>query len=388
MRPLVNARRMACLASLILVSALTSPPPAYAADPSSVRVSLVRAASSLFTYPTVVTNAGDARLFVGEKRGVIRVVVSGRVQQQPYLDLRRVIGQTGGEQGLLGLAFHPDFARNRSFYVSYNNPDGSIQLTRFRAASAGAPTASYASRVSLLTIPHPGSGVHNAGMLAFGPDGMLHLSTGDGGAAPRRAQDLASLLGKILRIDVNRTCAALRYCIPGSNPFVSTPGARGEIWHLGLRNPWRFSFDRVAGSMWVGDVGNASWEEVDYVAKGTGGRNFGWPCREGTHAYSGACRAGLLTGPVDEMSHAGGSCAVTGGYVYRGRQSPALVGLYVYTDICSQKIWGARLTGGGWVRSQVGTSLGSISSFGESSTGELYAVDLNGRLSQLQGSAA
>ncbi|MEO6715430.1 MAG: PQQ-dependent sugar dehydrogenase [Mycobacteriales bacterium] len=370
---------------LLASSALVSlPSQAWAADPRAVQVSLVSAASSRFVAPTVVTNAGDARLFVAEQRGLIRVVSGGRVQATPYLDLRRSVGRSTGEQGLLGLAFHPDFARNRFFYVAYNNADGSLQLTRFQAVTAGAATASFASRVPLLTVPHPNAR-HNGGMIAFGPDGMLYLSVGDGYSTPQKAQDLSSLLGKILRIDVNRSCAPTRYCIPAGNPFASTPGARREIWHLGLRNPWRFSFDRVAGSLWIGDVGNAKYEEVDTVAKGLAGRNFGWPCREGAHSYSGSCRAGALTYPVVEMAHDTGMCALIGGYVYRGRQSPALAGTYVFADLCSGKIYGVSQSGGRWVRAQIGKSLDSLSSFGESASGELYAVDLVGRLTRLVG---
>jgi glucose/arabinose dehydrogenase len=381
------ARRLAVVSALALAASTALAEPAQAADPRHVAVSLVNAANGRFNEPTVVTNAGDGRLFVAEKRGVIKVVSGGRVQAAPYLDLRRLVGQSGGEQGLLGVAFAPNFRSTRYFYVFYNNSDGSLQITRFRAAAAGSSTVSIATRVAILTIPHPDASNHNGGMLAFGPDGYLYIGTGDGGATPQKAQDLGSLLGKILRIDVSRTCGATRYCIPAGNPFAATRGARKEIFHFGLRNPWRFSFDRGSGSMWIADVGQDSYEEVDNVARGVAGRNFGWPCREGLHGYGGGCRGGALTNPVDEVSHGDGSCAITGGYVYRGSQR-VLSGMYVFTDYCTGRIWGRGLVGGRWVRSQMASFSGSLDSFGESVSGELYAVDLSsGRLLRVVGRA-
>ena len=374
-------RRLAALSALALAASTTQAAPALAADPRRVAVSLVNASNVRFNEPTAIANAGDGRLFVAEKRGVIKSVTGGRVQAAPYLDLRRLVGQSGGEQGLLGLAFAPNFRSTRYFYVFYNNADGSLQITRFRAAAASSTTVNIATRVPILTIPHGDASNHNGGMLAFGPDGHLYIATGDGGSTPQKAQDLGSLLGKILRIDVSRTCGATRYCIPAGNPFAATRGARKEIFHFGLRNPWRFSFDRGSGSIWIADVGSGAYEEISSVARGVAGRNFGWPCREGLHAHGGTCRAGTLTPPVDEVSHNDGSCAITGGYVYRGNQT-LLAGMYVFTDFCTGRIWGrARLSNGRWVRSQMASYSGNISSFGESSTGELYAVDLSsGRL--------
>ena len=390
MRHLATARRTAAVCTFALTATLSGyAGPAQAADPRRVAVALTRATATSFAEPTVVTNAGDARLFVAEKRGYIRSVSGGKAQGAPYLDLHQLVGQTGGEQGLLGLAFHPGFAAAPYLYAAYTNTDGSLQITRFRAASAGSTTVSVATRVPILNVPHPDASNHNGGMIAFGPDGMLYISAGDGGSTPEHAQDLGSLNGKILRIDVDRTCGGANYCIPAGNPFAATAGARKEIWHLGLRNPWRFSFDRAVGSMWIGDVGQDSWEEIDNVGKGIGGRNFGWPCREGLHPYSGSCRGGALTSPVDEQSHADGSCAITGGYVYRGRQAPALAGVYVFTDFCTGTIWGrSRLASGRWIRSKIGSYSGSLASFGESSTGELYALDLgNGALLAVRGRA-
>ncbi|MEO6713148.1 MAG: PQQ-dependent sugar dehydrogenase [Mycobacteriales bacterium] len=374
-----SARRTAAVSALALTMtiALTAQP-AAAADPRRVAVTLSRVTPTSFNQPTAVTHAGDGRLFVAEKRGYIRVVSGGRTQATPYLDLRRIVGQFDGEQGLLGLAFAPNFAVTRYLYVAYTNTDGSLQVTRFRAATTTATTVNFATRVPILNIAHPDASNHNGGMLAFGPDGMLYISTGDGGSTPQKAQDVGSLLGKILRIDVSRACAPLRYCIPAGNPFATTARARKEIWHFGLRNPWRFSFDRVVGSMWIADVGQGTSEEIDTIGKGIGGRNFGWPCREGTRTYGGTCRRGTLTGPVAELSHDDGSCAVTGGYVYRGRLNPVLAGTYVFTDFCTGTMWGVgRLSNGTWVRSQMGAYSGSISAFGESVSGELYAVDLS-----------
>ena len=389
MRVPATIRRTAAVSALALSASVgIVAGTAQAADPRRLAVTATVATPFRFAEPTVVTNAGDARLFVAEKKGQIRVVSNGRTQAAAYLDLRRLVARSGGEQGLLGLAFHPNFAQTRFLYVTYTNADGSLQLTRFRAASASSTVVDIATRMPLLTVPHPDASNHNGGMLAFGPDGFLYLSTGDGGSTPAKAQQLGSLLGKILRIDVNRSCGAVRYCIPAGNPFVRTAGARREIWHLGLRNPWRFSFDRVAGSMWIGDVGQNKYEEIDTVGKGVAGRNFGWPCREGLHPYGGQCRAGALTAPVIEVSHDEGACSITGGYVYRGRQSPAMAGTYLFADICAGKIWGAAQVGGRWVRSQVAANVGAISSFGESSAGELYAVDINsGRLLAIRGRA-
>lgn len=389
MRVAASIRRTAAVSVVALLASLgVTAGTAQAADPRRLAVTATAATTYRFNEPTVVTNAGDARLFVAEKKGQIRVVSNGRTQLAAYLDLRRLVGESGGEQGLLGLAFHPNFAQTRYLYVSYTNADGSLQLTRFRAANASSTVVDVATRVPLLTVPHPDASNHNGGMIAFGPDGMLYLSTGDGGSTPQRSQELGSLLGKILRLDVNRSCGAVKYCIPAGNPFVGVAGARKEIWHLGLRNPWRFSFDRVAGSMWIGDVGQNEYEEINTVGKGVAGRNFGWPCREGLHSYNGQCRAGALTAPVIEVSHDEGACSITGGYVYRGRQSPAMAGNYFFADICAGKIWGAAQVGGRWVRAQVAGGVGAISSFGESSTGELYAVDINsGRLLALRGRA-
>ncbi|MDQ1710166.1 MAG: hypothetical protein QOG49_1551, partial [Frankiaceae bacterium] len=239
MRAVATVRRTAALSALALTATLAvAAEPARAADPRRAAVTLSRVTATSFGAPTAVTNAGDGRLFVAEKRGVIRVVSAGRTQAAPYLDLRRAVGQSGGEQGLLGLAFAPNFAQSRYFYVSYNNADGSVQITRFRAATSAAPTVSFATRVPILTIPHPDAPNHNGGMLAFGPDGMLYISVGDGGATPQNAQNLGSLLGKILRIDVGRACAPARYCIPAGNPMIGVAGARKEIWDYGLRNPW------------------------------------------------------------------------------------------------------------------------------------------------------
>lgn len=383
-----TVRRTAAASALALVASLTVfSGTAQAGDPRRLAVTVSTLAAG-FNEPTVVTNAGDARLFVAEKRGYIRSVTGGKTQAAAYLDLSRLVGRSGGEQGLLGLAFHPSFAQTRYLFVTYINRDGSIQVTRFRAASASSTVVDIATRVPIITIPHPDASNHNGGMLAFGPDGMLYLSTGDGGSTPQKAQDLGSLLGKILRLDVNRSCGAARYCIPAGNPFASTAGARKEIWHLGLRNPWRFSFDRTAGSMWIGDVGQNAYEEIDTVPVGAGRRNFGWPCREGAHAYGGSCRAGALTAPVFELGRGEGTCSITGGYVYRGRQSPAMAGTYIFADVCAGKLWGGANIGGRWVRSQVGSYSGAIVSFGESSTGELYAVDINaGRLLAIRGRA-
>ncbi|MCU1675362.1 MAG: Glucose/sorbosone dehydrogenase-like protein [Frankiales bacterium] len=372
-------------ASAGLVPAGLVPAPASAANPRTVSVTFASAADAGFDAPTAVANAGDARLFVAEQSGLVRVVSGGHVAAKPYLDIRSLVTD-GGERGLLGLAFHPSFATRPYVYVAYTRSNGSLQVSRFRAASRTAPTIDVSTRLSILNVPHPDAGNHNGGMLAFGADGLLYISTGDGGATPQRAQQLGSLLGKILRIDVNRYCGTKHYCVPSTNPFVKTTGARAEVFHLGLRNPWRFSFDRKTGSMWIGDVGQNAWEEIDRVGRGVGGKNFGWPCREGKHTYGGTCRSGTLTGPVDEYSHSLG-CSITGGYVYRGTRQPLLSGVYVFADYCSGRVWGGTTVNGTWVRSQMGQLGGTVTAFGESASGELYVAS-GGRLLTVRASSA
>jgi hypothetical protein len=334
---------------------------------------------------------GDtARVFIVEKTGTIRILKHGAIQSAPFLDLSgRVSG--GSEQGLLGLAFHPQYAANGKFYVNYTDLAGDTHIVEF-TASTDPDLASPAGR-ELLHVSQPYAN-HNGGGLAFGPDGYLYIGLGDGGSAgdpQRRAQNPDSLLGKLLRIDVNATdpVAGTQYAIPPDNPFRGRAGYRPEIWDLGLRNPWRFSFDRATGHLYIGDVGQNLWEEVDLEAPGAGGRNYGWNIMEGLHCYGASvCDTAGLTRPVLEYGHAQG-CSITGGHVYRGTALPGLQGAYFYGDYCTGFVRSFRVLGGmitderdwsGSLHTTSGGALSGLSSFGEDARGELYIVLLGGEI--------
>jgi glucose/arabinose dehydrogenase len=363
-----------------------------AIDPATIRVGLVRVADAVD--PTGIAASPDAsgRLFVAERAGRVRLLTRGRVASRPYLDIRsRVL--SGDERGLLSIAFHPRFARNGYFYLVYTNRLGDVRLSRFRANPRAAVASASTERV-LLDIGHRKFANHNGSQVAFGPDGYLYLSVGDGGSAgdpDGNAQDRTSLLGKILRLDVNRASPGRRYAIPPSNPYARHGHARPEIWHYGLRNPWRFSFDRF-GSQWIADVGQQDREELNLLGRGVGNRNFGWDCREGeldvSRRYGGGYCAGRrhgFTPPLLDYALSPGRCSIIGGFRYRGRAYRAVLGDgYVYADFCSGEIWAlARLRDGRWKNAQVGTHAGNLSSFGESRTGELFATDLRGGIYRL-----
>ncbi|MFB3906398.1 MAG: sorbosone dehydrogenase family protein [Acidobacteriota bacterium] len=348
---------------------------------------LLEPVASGFESPVLVTDAGDGsgRLFVVEQRGRIRVVRSGELLPQPYLDITATV-ESGGEKGLLGLAFHPDFAQNRRFFVNYTTRvAGRLKtiIAEYQASMANSDLAEPSERI-LLEIDQPFDN-HNGGHLAFGPDGFLYVGTGDGGSAGDpmgNAQNLGSLLGKILRLDVN---AGTPYGIPVDNPFPATPGARPEIWAYGLRNPWRFSFDRTTGRLFAGDVGQNAREEVDIIARGG---NYGWNITEGTACYppsmSSCSRAGLI-GPIADYGRDEGS-SVTGGFVYRGRAlRRALEGSYIFGDFGSGIIWRLFETEDGqWEREELLRAGFNVSSFGEDERGELYVVDYSGIVNQLR----
>ncbi|HEV8717484.1 MAG TPA: PQQ-dependent sugar dehydrogenase, partial [Candidatus Binatia bacterium] len=278
-----------------------------------------------------------------------------------------------GERGLLGLAFHPRYRSNGLFYVNYTNTQGNTVIACYQVSKNPNVADPQSARV-LLTIRQPFSN-HNGGQLQFGPDGYLYIGTGDGGSGgdpQNNGQSLRTLLGKILRIDVNR---GFRYAIPRDNPFVREPEARREIWAFGFRNPWRFSFDRLTGDMFIGDVGQAQWEEIDFQrASSKGGENYGWRLMEGKHCFNPStnCNPGRLTLPILEYSHSLG-CAVTGGYRYRGTQLPQLFGSYLYGDLCTGLIWKAtKANNGQWITTVLLDSPYVITTFGEDEDGELY----------------
>ena len=336
------------------------------------------------TTPVYITPAGDRsdRLFVVEQDGRIRIIRNGRLLVQPFLDIRsRVV--SGGELGLLSVAFHPRFAGNGRFFVNYTTDRGGrlrTVIAEYRVAAPGSDVADPDERI-LLEIDQPFRN-HNGGLNLFGPDGMLYIGMGDGGSGgdPMNAgQRLDTLLGKLLRIDVD---GAAPYAIPPDNPFVDRAGARGEIWAYGLRNPWRFSFDRATGRLFLADVGQNQWEEIDLIERGG---NYGWRTMEGAHCFNpstGCDRTGLAL-PIAEYDH-GQGCSVTGGYVYRGSRIRALVGRYLFADYCSGRIWALTDAGGNrWAMAVALTTDFRITSFGEDQTGELYVVDHNGAVYRL-----
>ena len=329
--------------------------------------------------PVGIAHAGDGsgRLFLLEKVGRIRVVREGTLSDVPFLVISDRVGSSESEQGLLGLAFHPGYAGNGTFFVNYTDLQGNTVVSRF-SVSADPARADPASEVVLLTLAQPASN-HNGGHLAFGPDGYLYIGTGDGGASGDRfgnGQNGQTLLGAMLRLDVD---GGQPYTVPADNPFVGNPEVRDEIWAIGLRNPWRYSFDRVTGDLYLADVGQNQYEEVDFQPAGSpGGQNYGWPIMEGSHCYPGdqPCDRAGLSLPVVEYDH-GQGCSVTGGYVYRGREFPLLAGVYLFGDYCSGRIWGlAPGADGNWQVAQLAQADLQLSSFGEDEAGELYLVDM------------
>ncbi|MCJ7756218.1 MAG: PQQ-dependent sugar dehydrogenase, partial [Thermoanaerobaculales bacterium] len=314
---------------------------AKSVDPSKVTIALQLVVAGL-QRPVSVRAAGDGsgRLFVVEQPGRIRIIDGDGLRSTPFLDIANRVRDASNEQGLLGLAYHPEYERNGRFFVNYTDLSGDTVVAEYTRSESNLNLSNPSSEAIIMTIQQPYSN-HNGGDLAFGPDGFLWISTGDGGNGrdPQgNGQNPETLLGKLLRVDIDN---GLTYTIPSDNPFVEDPEARDEIWALGLRNPWRFSFDRSTGDLYIGDVGQGSWEEIDFEAKtDPGGRNYGWNTMEGSRCYeSSNCSTEGLTLPAAEYSHAQG-CSVTGGYVYRGTRFPALRGLYLYGDFCSGAVWG------------------------------------------------
>ncbi|HTX88730.1 MAG TPA: PQQ-dependent sugar dehydrogenase [Bacteroidales bacterium] len=332
--------------------------------------------ASGFNFPVCIANAGDGRLFVVEQPGRILIIDStGAVLPTPFLDIRgRVV--YGGERGLLGVAFHPLYLANGYFFVDYVGAGDSTHISRFSVSQADPDIADSNSEVKLMTIYQPYQN-HNGGDVNFGPDGYLYIGMGDGGSAgdpENRAQDSLQLLGKILRIDVD---GGSPYSIPSTNPFVGNPNARPEIWALGVRNPWRFSFDRITGDLWIADVGQDTWEEVDFQpANSPGGQNYGWRCYEGLATYNttGCHPYADFTFPVHVYHHStDNGCSITGGYRYRGSLFPNMTGHYFFADYCSDNIWSLYDSAGGWGTLFHGKYAGNgFSAFGEDRHGELY----------------
>lgn len=318
---------------------------------------------------------GSGRLFVVEKIGHIHVIEDGQLIDSPFLNIEDRVNDSSNEMGLLGLAFHPNYAQNGYFYVNYTGSGGDTFISRFQVTDDNPYLADPASEVNLLRLNQPFPN-HNGGGLDFGPDGYLYAGLGDGGAQGDpfgNAQNTDTLLGKILRLDVD---SAEPYAIPPDNPFGN------EIWAYGLRNPWRLTFDSGSGDLFIGDVGQNQWEEIDYLPAGSpGGTNFGWDYREGAHPYDGNAPIGL-TDPVAEYSHAEGGCSVTGGYVYRG-SLPEWNGIYIYGDYCSGLVWGLIQPGGGWQSQLLFETDVRITSFGQDEAGEVYLIGDGGEVYKL-----
>jgi glucose/arabinose dehydrogenase len=359
----------------------TEPPPTTARDQAATsaqfraaRVRLVPVAT-LEQPVAMAIRPGDQALYLVEQVGRVRAVRGGRLDPTPVVDIADQV-TAGGEQGLLGLAFSPDGAY---LYLHYTDRDGNHEIAELAMAGRRADPG---SQRSVLHIEDP-YGNHNGGQLAFGPDRRLYIAFGDGGGGgdpERNGQDLGALLGKILRIDP-RPGGGSPYRVPGDNPFVGTEGARPEIWDYGLRNPWRFSFDPANGDLWIADVGQGAWEEVNHEPAGSGGRNYGWNRREGRHPYNGGDRPDGAVDPVIEYGREGGACTVIGGFVYRGQRIRGLRGAYLYGDYCAGWVRAARTVDGRVTEQRdLGLEVPGLSSFGVDQAGELYALSLGGEV--------
>lgn len=332
--------------------------------------------------PTHIANAGDGtgRLFLVEQPGRVRLFKDGALLDVAFLDIRDRV-QAGGERGLLSIAFPPSFASSRRFYVYYTDLGGDLVISRF-LLTEDPDLADAASEALILRQPHPSFANHNGGQLAFGPDGYLYIGTGDGGGGGdpfENAQNPGVLLGKMLRIDVESGVEP--YAIPPDNPFVGVEGARPELWATGLRNPWRFSFDAAMGDLYIADVGQDRFEEVDgQAAAAGGGQNYGWNIMEGGHCFQPMvdCDPTGLTLPIAEYDHSDGDCAIIGGSVYRGASDPGLQGIYFYGDLCTGRIRGLRFAGDGWQSAILLESGMVITTFGTDENGNLLVADQRG----------
>ncbi len=351
----------------------------------ATRITLQRVTDYSFFKPTYLTHAGDDRLFVTEQQGVIRIIQDGQVLSEPFLYIVDQVGSTQYEQGLLSVAFHPNYAENGRFFINYTNLSGDTVISAWRASPDNPNVADYGSEQILLTIRQPYAN-HNGGQIKFGPDGYLYVGMGDGGSAndPLGAgQDLNTLLGKMLRLDVDFNPDG--YAIPPDNPFVNE-AARNEIWAYGVRNPWRFSFDRLTGDLFMADVGQNLWEEINWQpASSAGGENYGWNVMEAGHCFTNSgCDQSDLVVPIFEYSHELG-CSVTGGYISRGMEDLALYGNYFLADFCQGTIWSLFPNGdGSWQSNVVYQGAGNVSSFGEDVNGGLYVVDQLGSVYRIR----
>ena len=370
---------LSCCVLLLPVHAL----PSAAADLNLSQYGIQIIAHDL-RFPVYITHANDGsnRLFVVEKIGRIRVIENGNVLETPFLDISEDVGSGSLEQGFLGLVFHPDYIHNGWFYIYYSDRWGNVVLSRYTVSATDPNIADTATAKLILSISHPYS-YHYGGQLQFGPDGYLYVSVGDnyegtGGRDPAgNAQNPASLLGKILRLDVSSVDG---YAVPPDNPYSFNPAFAPEVWAMGLRNPWRFSFDETTGNLYIADVGQDNYEEIDFQpAHSSGGQNYGWNNFEGRHSLYNVPKTPDLTFPVLEFTHENGNCAVIGGYVYRGQAMPELQGTYFFSDFCSGTIWTTQPSDADHWDYGAFMQLGAqITSFGEDDNGELYIVNYRG----------
>ncbi|MGK5031115.1 PQQ-dependent sugar dehydrogenase [Janthinobacterium sp. MDT1-19] len=369
----------------VYAGATASASVAYAAT-APLALALQEVASGLSAPIFLTAPPGDSRLFILERPGRIRVVQNGNLLATPFLDIS-TLTTTSGERGLLSLAFHPQYASNGYFFLYYTNLAGDIVIERRQVSAGNANVADPLSALAILTIPHPTFSNHYGGLLSFGPDGYLYAGTGDGGSAgdpSGNAQNTNVLLGKLLRLDVNASTVAQPYAIPPGNPFA-TAGGRAEIWAYGLRNPWRYAFDVPAQLLYLADVGQANWEEVDVRPVGQAGNNYGWNIMEGARCYSssGSCNQAGLVLPAVEYGHdTAGGCSITGGYVYRGTALPELAGQYLYSDYCSGWLKSFSYSNGtaSTVTDWGITNVGNILSFGQDAQNELYMLSGTGKV--------
>lgn len=390
-------RRASILSVLLLAPALIAAKPVPSSKSPFTPVGLLagvgfqKVADGLVSL-TSVAHAGDDRLFLTRRDGLVLVLENGVVRPEPFLDLR-ALTTTVGERGLLSIAFHPDYSDNGLFFVDYTNLQGDVILARYEVSAGNPNQADPGSGVILLTIPKT-TDQHNGGQLHFGPDGYLYVSVGDN--AGRTASEVCSaqatgtLLGKILRLDVDTGAdASPYYSIPADNPFRENSPHRPEVWASGLRNPWRFSFDRLTGDLYIGDVGATAREEVDVQPAGSpGGQNYGWKVMEGTSCFRSnncpaetpPCNSPLFTLPALEYEHKQGQCSITGGYVYRGTSLPQIHGTYVFGDLCTGKVWGAERRGNAWRVREAAERVPFVTAFGEDKNGEIWAVTYDGAL--------
>lgn len=345
-----------------------------------IAIRLEPVASGLVNPVFLGSPAGDARLFIVEQAGRIRIVRNGQLLPTPFLDISSRV-RSGGEQGLFSIAFDPQFASNKRFFVDFTDRTGvgNTRVERF-TVTADPDIADPASASLAIGIEQPFVN-HNGGLVTFGPDGMLYIGMGDGGSAgdPNgNAQNLGVLLGKMLRLDVR---GAEPYTIPPDNPFVARTGARPEIWAYGLRNPWRYAFDRAANTLYIADVGQGAREEIDVVDARQGGQNYGWNIMEGVACYAAStCNQTGLTAPVLDYDHSAGNCSITGGYVYRGASIPELAGDYFYSDYCTGWLRSIRYAAGAATdqRDWGVSGIGNVLSFGQDASGEMYVLSSNG----------